>query len=113
MTTVSVKEFLSKATEDASLQSDLAKALEADNDREAVTELANSKGYDFSSDELWAVIQARQAEVASRQESGELSDEELEAVAGGEIIIALGIGGGLAAIKTVAAATVTVSITKW
>ena len=49
-----------------------------------MTELANSKGYDFSSDELWAEIQKRQAEFERKQAAGELSDEELEAVAGGK-----------------------------
>lgn len=59
MSTASVQVFFTKAGEDQALQSELAKALEAENDREAVTELANSKGYDFSSEKLWAEIQAR------------------------------------------------------
>ena len=88
MSTTAVQEFLAKVAEDESLQSDLTKAIEADNDREAVTQLGNSKGYDFTADELWAEIQQRQSEVQKRQEAGELSDEELEAVAGGEVIIA-------------------------
>jgi hypothetical protein len=50
-----------------------------------VTALANSKGYDFSSDELWAGIQKRQAEFSQHEAAGELSDEELEAVAGGDL----------------------------
>ena len=58
--------------------------MESENDREAVTALAKSKGYDFSSEELWAEIQKRQAELNQQQASGELSDQELEAVAGGE-----------------------------
>ena len=78
-----VEEFLNQIAEDEALQADLAQALEAENDREAVTELANSKGYDFSSEELWAEIQKRQAEFEQKQAAGELSDEELEAVAGG------------------------------
>jgi predicted ribosomally synthesized peptide with nif11-like leader len=78
-----VEEFLNKIAEDEALQAELVKALEAENDREAVTELANSKGYDFSSEELWAEIQKRQAELEQKQTTGELSDEELEAVAGG------------------------------
>jgi hypothetical protein len=62
----------------------LSQALESsENDREAVTALAKSKGYDFSSEELWAEIQKRQAEVNQQQASGELLDQELEAVAGG------------------------------
>ena len=78
-----VEAFLNQISEDEALQAELVKALEAENDREAVTELANSKGYDFSSDELWAEIQKRQAEFERKQAAGELSDEELEAVAGG------------------------------
>ena len=61
----------------------MSKALESENDPEAVTALAKSKGYDFSSEELWAEIQKRQAELNQQEASGELSDEELEAVAGG------------------------------
>jgi len=57
--------------------------LESENDREAVTALAKSKGYDFSSEELWAEIQKRQAELNQHEASGKLSDEELKAVAGG------------------------------
>jgi predicted ribosomally synthesized peptide with nif11-like leader len=83
-----VQEFFNKIEEDQALQTELAKALESDNDREAVTALAKSKGYEFSSDELWAEIQKRQADFASREAAGELSDTELEAVAGGATPIA-------------------------
>jgi predicted ribosomally synthesized peptide with nif11-like leader len=78
-----VQEFFNQIEEDQALQTELAKALESDNDREAVTALAQSKGYEFSSDELWAEIQKRQADFTSREAAGELSDAELEAVAGG------------------------------
>jgi len=61
----------------------LSKALESENDREAVTELTKSKGYDFSSKELWAEIQKRQAKFERKQAAGELSEEELKAVASG------------------------------
>ena len=82
-----VEAFLNQISEDEALQAELVKALEAENDREAVTELANSKGYDFSSEELWAEIQKRQAELEQKQTTGELSDEELEAVAGGGTVL--------------------------
>lgn len=85
MTTASVQDFLSKVSEDTALQSELAQALESENDAEAVTTLARSKGYEFSVDELQAEIQNRQAEITKRQESGELSEDELEAVAGGNL----------------------------
>jgi predicted ribosomally synthesized peptide with nif11-like leader len=78
-----VEDFLNQVGEDATLQAELGQALESENDREAVTALANSKGYEFSSEELWAEIQKRQAELAQSQVTGELSDAELEAVAGG------------------------------
>ena len=80
-----VEEFLNNVGEDEALQAELSQALESsENEREAVTALANSKGYDFSSDELWAGIQQRQAEFSQHEAAGELSDEELEAVAGGD-----------------------------
>ena len=85
MSDTKVEEFLKKVEEDQALQAELAKALEAGNEREAVTALANSKGYDFSSEELWAGIQKRQAEFSQHEAAGELSDEELEAVAGGDL----------------------------
>lgn len=86
MSTAAVQDFLNKVGEDGALQAELAQAMEAENDRAAVTELAKSKGYDFTADELSAEIEQRQQEVATRQEAGQLSDEELEAVAGGGII---------------------------
>src|SRR4028118_184867 len=85
MSDTKVEEFLKKVEEDQALQAELAKALEAGNEREAVTALANSKGYDFSSEELWAGIQKRQAEFSQHEAAGELSDQELEAVAGGDL----------------------------
>lgn len=85
MSTTAVQEFLDKVGEDEALQADLAKALEAENDRAAVTDLAQSKGYEFTPEELAAEVAKRQQEAMQRQEAGELSDEELEAVAGGEL----------------------------
>jgi predicted ribosomally synthesized peptide with nif11-like leader len=106
MALATVTEFLDQVSTDAALQAELSKALEAENDREAVTALAQSRGYQFSSEELWAEVQNRQTEFQQRQEAGELSDEELEAVAGGitptiavSITVSAGvlsIGGGLA-----------------
>ena len=100
-----VEDFLNQVGEDATLQAELGQALESENDREAVTALANSKGYEFSSEELWAEIQKRQAELAQSQAAGELSDAELEAVAGGvtptvavAITFAAGVGGVTAGI---------------
>ncbi|MCY6490359.1 Nif11-like leader peptide family natural product precursor [Leptolyngbya sp. GGD] len=83
MSRQSVTDFLQKVSEDQALQADLAKALQVENDREAVTTLGNQKGYDFTSDELWEEVQKRQAEIQAQADSGELSDEELEAISGG------------------------------
>jgi predicted ribosomally synthesized peptide with nif11-like leader len=90
MSIASVQSFLATLSEDQSLQEELATAMNSDNDREAVTALAIARGFDFTSDELAQEIQNRQAEAQARQEAGELSDEELEAVAGGEFVV-LGI----------------------
>lgn len=87
MSIAAVEAFLDKVQTDEELQKELATALEAENDRQAVTDLANSKNYEFTPDELWAEIQKRQEDALARQQSGELSDEELEAVAGGEFVV--------------------------
>ncbi|MGD1931534.1 MAG: Nif11-like leader peptide family natural product precursor [Leptolyngbyaceae cyanobacterium] len=89
MSTAAVQEFLRKVAEDESLQGELAQALEAENDRQAVTELANSKGYEFTPEELWAEIQRRQTEFEKFKRAGELSDEELEETAAGAIPAAI------------------------
>lgn len=111
MSTAAVSEFLEKVGGDQALQADLVKAMQAPNDREAVTQLANDKGFEFTSEELWAEVQQRQQEFESRQTAGELSDEELEAVAGGAtptfIFVTIGISVGSAASVTVAAGTQT------
>ncbi|AFY58614.1 bacteriocin propeptide, TIGR03798 family [Rivularia sp. PCC 7116] len=80
MSVEAVNQFLTKVAEDAQLQEELAKAMQSENDRQAVTELANNKGYDFTGDELMQEIEKRQQAAA---DAGELSEEELEAVAGG------------------------------
>jgi predicted ribosomally synthesized peptide with nif11-like leader len=83
MSLEAVNQFLQKVTEDEQLQEELAKALEAENDRKAATDLAAKHGYDFTPDELWTEIQNRQSEFQQKQVTEELSEEELEAVAGG------------------------------
>jgi predicted ribosomally synthesized peptide with nif11-like leader len=87
MSNPKVQEFLTKVGEDSSLQTELSHALESDNDRQAVTDLAKSKGYEFSSDELWAEVQKRQAEFGTKETAEELSEADLEAVAGGAFAI--------------------------
>jgi predicted ribosomally synthesized peptide with nif11-like leader len=100
MTISHVQSFLEQVTKDTSLQEELATAMEAENDRQAVTDLAQSKGYEFSSDELCQEIQARQAELQRQQD--ELSEEELEAIAGGEVLL---VASAVATSVTVAAMT--------
>ncbi len=53
--------------------------MEAENDRQAATELAAKHGYDFTSEELGTEVENRQSEFQSRQSTNELSEEELEA----------------------------------
>jgi predicted ribosomally synthesized peptide with nif11-like leader len=79
-----VNQFLQKVSEDTLLQEELTQVLDsAENDREAATELGAKHGYQFTSEELWQGIQNRQSEFQVSQNQEELSDEELEAVAGG------------------------------
>ncbi|WNZ43913.1 Nif11-like leader peptide family natural product precursor [Leptolyngbya boryana CZ1] len=112
MSTQAVTDFLEKVSEDQTLQSELVQALKSDNDREAVTQLGNGRGYEFTSEELWAEIQKRQAEFEQKRSAGELelSDEELEAVAGGEVLIVTMILTGAAAFAITVAAGAT---SKW
>jgi predicted ribosomally synthesized peptide with nif11-like leader len=82
MSIQAVQDFLQAVSTDEALQNQLASAMDASNDRAAVAELANRNGYDFTPDELWQEIQARQSTIEANNET-QLSDEELEAVAGG------------------------------
>ena len=109
-----VVDFLESVKTDEELQKALLTAMDADNDRQAVTDLATSKGYSFSPEELWAEVQKRQSELQNRQDKGELSDEELEAVAGGEVI-ATGtiIGITIASAALSAGITATAPPAKW
>ena len=84
MSNQQVHEFLQKVSSDEQLQQELSKILEsAENDREAAVVLAQKHGYTFSADELWQEVKNRQSEFGNTTSNEELSDEELEAVAGG------------------------------
>ncbi|AFY95059.1 Nif11-like leader peptide family natural product precursor [Chamaesiphon minutus] len=90
MSAQSVTQFLERVETDEQLQEELAQIIESaansatdGADRQGATELGKKYGFDFSSEELWAEIKNRQDQFKERQGSGELSDEELEAVAGG------------------------------
>ena len=52
MTISQVTEFLNRVGKDENLKKELAGALQAEDDRQAVTNLAQTKGYEFSSEEL-------------------------------------------------------------
>ena len=80
MSIEAVNQFLEKVSQDNQLQEELAKAMEAEDDRQAVTELANNQGFQFTGEELMTEIEKRQKAAI---DSGELSEEELESVAGG------------------------------
>ena len=101
MSTEQIKEFFNKAKADSKLQEQIAafqaeisqdeQGIPGEQLREALIEkmvaLADSVGFTFSIDDLKDAIQAKEAEIA---ENGELSDDDLESVAGG------GIGGMIA-----------------
>ncbi len=108
MSMTSVQEFLTKVSEDPTLQEQIAKAMESDNDRQAVTDLARSQGFEFTATELSQEIENREAAIKQQAEAGELSEDELESVAGGAtptlittvaasklIIASIGLGGGI------------------
>ncbi|MCF2969878.1 Nif11-like leader peptide family natural product precursor [Synechococcus sp. Nb3U1] len=54
--------FLKKVAQDEDLMNKLARTMEAEDDRAAVTQLAIRKGYEVIPDELRAEVQRRQAE---------------------------------------------------
>ena len=86
MSIKSVNQFLSKVTEDQELQAELAAAMEAENDRQAATELGAKHGFQFTPEELGSEIANRQSEFQTKQSANELSEQELEAVAGGSVL---------------------------
>ncbi len=96
MSIEAVNQFLQKVSEDVSLQSELAQALNSENDRLAATDLGVRYGYMFTPDELGAEVQNRQSEFQQNPSNAELSDRELEAVAGGGITDHLIIAGNAA-----------------
>ncbi|AFZ53165.1 Nif11-like leader peptide family natural product precursor [Cyanobacterium aponinum] len=84
MSKEAVEEFFAKIPEDDNLQQKLVSILQADIDhRQETAKLAQEYGFDITAEELSEEVKKRQEEFAQRQESGELSEEELESVAGG------------------------------
>ena len=84
MTVEVVNQFLEKVGQDEKLQQELVKVLETQNNALGATELGAKYGYQFTADEFWQEIQHRQSESQQRQQQGDLSDQELESVAGGK-----------------------------
>ncbi|MGL5804336.1 MAG: Nif11-like leader peptide family RiPP precursor [Xenococcaceae cyanobacterium] len=100
MSIEAVNQFLQKVSEDTSLQSELAKALNSENARQEATNLSAKYGYMFTQDELWTEIHSRQNELQQMLSDGELNEQELEAVAGGGVTEAL--AGNATALATTA-----------
>lgn len=85
-----VKKFISDLNDNEELQQKLKDALDIDGDEETesnermheivkqTTAFATDQGYDFTADEYRAVLTSKHVEA-----KGELSEEELEQVAGG------------------------------
>lgn len=87
MSSEAVNQFLQKVSEDNELQQELAQTLQAEGGRtEATSALAAKYGYDFTPEELLVAIEQRESEFQQLQEAGELNEDELEAVAGGQIL---------------------------
>ncbi|MEH1830140.1 MAG: Nif11-like leader peptide family natural product precursor [Nostoc sp.] len=84
MTVETVSQFLKQAFEDDAILEEVAKTIESGGDREGVVQVAAKYGYQFTPDELGSSIdEMNTAGAKLRQQSTELSDSELEAVAGG------------------------------
>lgn len=102
MSIESVNEFLARVESDEQIQSELAQVIESADGEDATdldqkykdgaSDLGKKYGYNFTSEELWAEIKQRQDQFEQRQNSEELSDEELEAIAGGSVITVAVIG---------------------
>ena len=86
MSIQAVNQFLEKVAQDSKIQEELAQAMQAEDDRQAVVELGAKHGFEFTGEELMTEIEKRQQAAI---DSGELSEEELEAVAGGACTIDL------------------------
>ena len=80
MSIEAVNQFLEKVAQDSKIQEELAQAMQAEDDRQAVVELGAKHGFEFTGEELMTEVEKRQQAAI---DSGELSEEELEAVAGG------------------------------
>ena len=94
MSAEAVAQFLERVNQDSALQEELTQAINASQpgaDRVAASEIGAKYGYSFTADEIGEAMEA----VEQQQSGEELSEEELEAVAGGfctPAIVVAGIG---------------------
>ncbi len=82
MSIEAVEKFLIRVKENQELQEEVAQAVQEENHREAVVELAAKHGFDFTPEELGNKVKNSLA-------TGTLTEEELTAICGGR-----GGGGG-------------------
>jgi predicted ribosomally synthesized peptide with nif11-like leader len=80
MSTSNLEKFTSLVVSDAALRDRLASATSLDGATEMAIQIAQEKGYNFSVEEMKTKLE----EIYKANQSGELSDELLEAVAGGK-----------------------------
>ena len=84
-------EFMKKVSEDSQLQSEIDKLIAGKEGKEAdaaVAEVAKNHGCEFTADESFQARSAvKQQLIKDGKIDDELSDEELESVAGGGIVV--------------------------
>lgn len=88
MNSEAVNQFLERVSQDPALQQEIAQAIDSSapgEDRLAAAQIAAKNGYSFTPGEIGETMEAAQ----KQQSREELSDEELEAVAGGFTPIAV------------------------
>lgn len=90
MSIETVNQFLTKVSQDEKLQTELSQAVKEQESATAAVELADQHGYKFTPEEFEQQIQKMQ-----KAQDGELSEEELETVAGGLAPLAVAALGSL------------------
>ncbi|MGJ5676696.1 MAG: Nif11-like leader peptide family natural product precursor [Nostochopsis sp.] len=83
------KEAVLSLIQEAQTNQELLQQLEAATGTTRVLEIGSAKNYEFNEEELLAVMQEQQLNFAGQEP--ELSEEELESVAGGDINIRIKI----------------------
>ena len=85
MSIEAVNQFLTQVNQEPQLQAEVNCAIETENVRQLVTELGAKHGYEFTIEELSSQFPKYQSQLQIQpiNDDGELSDDDLEAVAGG------------------------------